>query len=34
MVVQVLHDHAEIIERGALLTIDEAKARVRILPIL
>jgi len=34
MVVDVLRAHAEVIERGALLTIDEAKARVRILPIL
>ena len=33
MVVDVLRSHAEIIVRGALVTIDEAKARVRILPI-
>jgi hypothetical protein len=33
MVVDVLRSHAEIIVRGALVTIDEAKASVRILPI-
>ena len=33
LVVEVLHTHADVIGRGALLTIDEARARVRILPI-
>jgi predicted nuclease of predicted toxin-antitoxin system len=33
LVVGVLRAHAEVIERGAPLTIDAAKARVRILPI-
>lgn len=33
LVVDVLHAHPHMIERGALLTIDEARARVRILPI-
>ena len=32
-VISVLHEHREVIASGALITIDEAKARVRILPI-
>ena len=32
-VVEVLQLYAELIDRGALLTIDEMRARVRILPI-
>jgi len=32
-VISVLHAHRDIIESGALITIDEAKSRVRILPI-
>jgi predicted nuclease of predicted toxin-antitoxin system len=30
--VQVLRQHEKILEEGALLTVDEAKSRVRILP--
>ena len=33
VVVGVLSTHREIIEAGALITIDEARSRVRILPI-
>ena len=33
-VIAVLRSHADKIARGALVTIDEAKARVRFLPIL
>jgi hypothetical protein len=33
MVLGVLRTHEAILERGALITIDEAKSRVRILPI-
>jgi predicted nuclease of predicted toxin-antitoxin system len=32
-VASVLHAHRAVIESGALITIDEAKSRVRILPI-
>ena len=32
-VVSVLQTHREVIASGALITIDEAKSRVRILPI-
>ena len=32
-VVQVLHTHGAALERGAVVTIDETTARVRILPI-
>ena len=32
-VISVLHAHREVIASGALITIDEAKSRVRILPI-
>jgi predicted nuclease of predicted toxin-antitoxin system len=30
--VQILRQHEKILEEGALLTVDEAKSRVRILP--
>jgi predicted nuclease of predicted toxin-antitoxin system len=33
IVVDVLRSHADKIVQGALVTIDEAKARVRILPL-
>lgn len=33
VVLRVLRAHAEILASGALLTIDESKSRVRILPI-
>ena len=33
IVVSVMRTHAEALESGALLTIDESKSRVRILPI-
>lgn len=32
-VVQVLSTHDKVIEQGAVVTVDEANARVRILPI-
>lgn len=32
-VISVLHRHREVIASGALITIDEAKSRVRILPL-
>jgi predicted nuclease of predicted toxin-antitoxin system len=31
-IVQVFKDHQEILEKGALITIDEEKSRIRILP--
>jgi predicted nuclease of predicted toxin-antitoxin system len=33
MVLRVLSDYRLMLEKGALITIDEARARVRILPI-
>jgi len=33
LLVSVLDAHREVLESGALLTIDEASSRVRILPI-
>jgi len=33
LVVAALRAHGEALERGALLNVDEAKSRVRILPI-
>jgi predicted nuclease of predicted toxin-antitoxin system len=33
LVVAALRQHAEALDRGALVTIDEARARVRVLPI-
>ena len=33
IVVSVLREHGEALKSGALLTIDESKSRVRILPI-
>jgi predicted nuclease of predicted toxin-antitoxin system len=33
IVLRVLRAHGEALESGALITIDEAKSRVRILPI-
>lgn len=33
VVLAVLHHHRDALEKGALLTIDEARARVRLLPI-
>lgn len=32
-VVKVLEDHRAVLEKGALVTVDVARARVRILPI-
>src|SRR3972149_1025426 len=34
IVVAALRDHQEILERGALITIDESRLRVRILPLV
>ena len=31
-VVKVLQEHLSALEKGALITVDEAKSRVRILP--
>jgi predicted nuclease of predicted toxin-antitoxin system len=33
IVAKVLADHRSALETGALVTVDEAKSRVRILPI-
>jgi predicted nuclease of predicted toxin-antitoxin system len=33
LVLEVLEDHAEALERGSLVSVDEASARLRILPI-
>lgn len=33
LVVATIHEHAAALEAGALITIDEGRARVRILPI-
>jgi predicted nuclease of predicted toxin-antitoxin system len=30
--IKVLKEHQSVLEKGALLTVDEAKARVRVLP--
>jgi len=30
--IEVLQEHEATLEKGALLTVDEAKARVRVLP--
>jgi predicted nuclease of predicted toxin-antitoxin system len=30
--VKVLQEHQSVLEKGALLTVDEGKARVRVLP--
>jgi predicted nuclease of predicted toxin-antitoxin system len=32
-VIKVLNEYQEVLEKGALLTIDEIKARIRVLPI-
>ena len=32
-VLRVIADHAEALERGAIVSIDETTSRVRILPI-
>ena len=32
--VKVLQEHQSVLEKGALLTVDEVKARIRILPFL
>jgi len=34
IVVAALREHQEILERGALITIDESRLRVRILPLV
>ena len=34
IVVVALRQHREILERGALITIDESRLRVRILPLV
>ena len=34
MVVAALREHQEILERGALITIDESRLRARILPLV
>ena len=34
IVVAALHEHQEILERGALITIDESRLRARILPLV
>jgi len=34
IVVTALREHREILERGALITIDEFRLRVRILPVI
>jgi len=34
IVVVALREHREILERGALITIDESRLRVRILPLV
>lgn len=34
IVVHVLNEHEVAFEQGAFVTVDEAKARVRILPLL
>jgi predicted nuclease of predicted toxin-antitoxin system len=34
IVVTALREHREILERGALITIDESRLRVRILPLV
>jgi predicted nuclease of predicted toxin-antitoxin system len=33
ILLEVLSTHREVIEAGALITVDEARARVRILPV-
>ena len=33
LIVSVLNDHAGVLQQGALASVDEASARVRILPI-
>jgi predicted nuclease of predicted toxin-antitoxin system len=33
MILQVLHEHAEAIERGAIVTVVRPSSRVRVLPI-
>ena len=34
IVVSALHEHQEMLERGAIITIDESRLRVRILPLI
>lgn len=34
LVLSVLTEHADVLEQGALVSVDEASARVRILPIM
>lgn len=34
IVVAALREHREILERGALITIDESRLRARILPLV
>jgi predicted nuclease of predicted toxin-antitoxin system len=33
-ILHVLNDHGEVLDHGAIVTVDEVKSRVRILPIL
>jgi predicted nuclease of predicted toxin-antitoxin system len=33
-ILRVLSDHREVLEQGAIVTVDEVTSRVRILPIL
>jgi predicted nuclease of predicted toxin-antitoxin system len=33
-ILQILRDHSEALEKGALITVDEIKFRIRLLPIL
>ena len=33
LILRVLRAHGEVLENGALLTVDESRSRVRILPI-
>ena len=33
MVIQTLKEHADLLDKGALIIVDENKKRVRILPL-
>jgi predicted nuclease of predicted toxin-antitoxin system len=33
-IIHVLNDHREVLEKGAIVTVDKVASRVRILPIL